>query len=161
MRNVTAVIAFLALAGMGLPVARGQDSVDPKGSYPDMRKGNLFPLHSGTLEIYFEPGDYRGGSRQAQDARRPRCRIYDSGGQFIKEMVDQSSSSGVFTASLSPGRYLVEFITPPVRRLPFWVTIVGDRPVIVDVSRLGTEGPRAVEAPKPPVEGPEPPAVNP
>jgi len=132
-RIFSAVLALFAMIA-GSEV-RGQESLDPQGDYPDLGKGNVAVAGTGRLDLYFELPDLRGGSRQAQDARRPRCRVYDVKGHFLKEVTDPSPTSGVLTASLPRGAYLIEVFIPPVRWTPFWVSVAADRATGVDLSK--------------------------
>lgn len=125
----------------------GQESVDPRGQYPDVGTGNVAPSPSGTLELLIEPGDLRGGSRQVQDARRSRIRIYDEAGRFVREVVAVSPVEGRMAFDLAPGKYLVEVASPSGRKT-FRATVAPEHWTVVNPARAGEHETRT----PPPVE---------
>jgi hypothetical protein len=136
-RVESAILIFALSLTAGILPLRGQESVDPRGPYPDHGLGNVDAFRTGDLKVLLEANDLRGGCRQVQDARRPRCRIYDDGGHFVREVVQQSVTGGAVTMELPPGRYLVEVVAPYRAKSPFWVTVKENQSTIVDPSKEG------------------------
>ncbi len=133
-RAQAALFILVLSATTGISALRGQESVDPRGPYPDFGAGNAKAPRTGDLEVTLDPGDLRGGSRQVQDSRRPRVRVYDGSGRLLREAILQSTTPGAVTVDLPQGRYLVEVVAPSTARKPFWVTVRENRATIVDPS---------------------------
>lgn len=135
-RTASAVLAFVLPVAAGISPLRGQESVDPRDRIPDFGTGNVVVPRTGDLKLILDPGDLRGGSRQVQDSRRPRVRIYDGAGTLVREVVQQSRIGGAVTVDLPVGRYLVNVVAPRSSgRSTFWVTVRENRSTIVDPTK--------------------------
>ena len=141
------MVALTLLGGAGVSGVWGQEPIDPRGPYPDLGKGNVSAARVGTLEIHSEVGDLRGGSRQVQDERRPRYRIYDDQGQLQREVVDVTGTGNSGPIDLPPGKYLVRIVGHGLKTTTVRVTVVEGRSTVVDAARAGEGEEHDVPAP--------------
>ena len=135
------VLSSTLLLGLGACSTTHGDRIDPSGTYPDAKTGNvaLEGTDYGTLSVA-TPEDRVGtdGSARTVDTGYG---IYNSEGKLVAEVPNRSdlvvTSEGPTEISLPAGRYLVRLDRDDVSVRTFWVTIEPRKRTEVDPKRLG------------------------
>jgi hypothetical protein len=127
MRTFFVTLAGLALAGC----MTSTDSIDPRGSYPDLGKGSAEARQLGRLEVIAEVDE----ARDAKDTlRHPRYVVYDANGHRVTEVPARDADGGE-AVELPAGRYIVK-VDREGGPATFWVTVEADQLTRVDVETV-------------------------
>src|SRR5579872_2732957 len=128
MKHLLLILAIFGLTLAGCQTATEQ-SINPSGAYPDVKKGNVTP-EEGKLILHRDVPLIEPGGQGSQEAvQEAAFSVFDQQGRLVKRV------SGSET-TLPAGRYLVRVEGTTPEKPPFWVTIESGRTVEVDVRKV-------------------------
>ena len=147
------VLSTALLLGLGACSTTHGDRIDPSGTYPDAKTGNVVREKTdyGTLSVA-TPEDRvdssgrhtelpHGGTDGSAHTVNTGYGIYNTKGKLVAEIPNHSdlvvTSEGPTEISLPAGRYLVRLDRDDVKVRTFWVTIEPHKHTEVDPKQLG------------------------